>query len=182
MSTKTKQVLRNVHQRLSRCFFCNTNLLPPRNCRDIFKTLAFPLDRKVSDLIGKFSLFSLCLDLTRKTLGDLLDIPMDENSVHSRYVCGKCFSMVSEFSELESRAGEIRTDMFASYTATKETLEGQVAKIEEDDTSQEGEETTTIKLDAEKLNQLVAEASGGSLKLKPGSSGEQVGVMIVRLN
>lgn len=107
---------------------------------------------------------------------------MDENTVHSRYVCSKCFQMVSEFAELEARAGEIRTDMFSSYNAAKEAFEASQDQVDEDDSSQEGEQTTTIKLDAAKLNQLVAEASGGSVKIKPGSSGDRVGVKIVRFN
>ncbi|KAL0273949.1 UNVERIFIED_CONTAM: hypothetical protein PYX00_006506 [Menopon gallinae] len=128
------------------CLFCNAQLaVSTRNCFNIFKTILVPMEKKACDLIG-----------------GVLDVEITEGSVHSDVVCKKCFKLVNEFADLECRRNEIKNELTSTYAKTTELLQGNTE--ENKNTVVLGtprkathvlQGKTRVKLDADKLNQIV---------------------------
>lgn len=55
--------------------------------------------------------------------GAVLDIEVTEGSVHSDVVCKKCFKLVNEFADLETRVNEIKQELNMTYKKTTDYLE-----------------------------------------------------------
>lgn len=134
------------------CLFCNAQLaVSTRNCFNIFKTILFPLEKKACDLIGA-----------------VLDTEVTEGSVHSDVVCKKCFKLVNEFADLESRVNEIKQELNTTYKRTTEYLESNAEESSKPQASQVVQkkvmaEKQKVKLDTEKINQIVLGNKGNTI-------------------
>lgn len=56
-------------------------------------------------------------------VGAVLDMQITENSLHSDVVCKKCFKLVNEFADLESRVSEIKLELTTNFKKTTEILQ-----------------------------------------------------------
>lgn len=110
------------------CLFCNAQLaVSTRNCFNIFKTILFPLEKKACDLIGMYDSNTGLYVKDEKfkwvfIAGAVLDTDITEDNVHSEVVCKKCFKLVNEFADLESRVNEIKQELNTTYKRTTEYL------------------------------------------------------------
>lgn len=49
--------------------------------------------------------------------------------MHSEVVCKKCFKLVNEFADLESRVSEIKNELNATYRRTAEILQNNSEEV-----------------------------------------------------
>lgn len=67
-----------------------------------------------------------------ETISSVLDVELNEESVHSLVVCKKCFKLFNEVDELENRLAEIKVELFANYKRTTRKLSNVVYQDEEE--------------------------------------------------
>ncbi|XP_066994648.2 zinc finger protein 543 isoform X2 [Anabrus simplex] len=101
-----------------RCLICNSRLgVSSRNSCEIFhkNVCTSTTERPISFIIGA-----------------VLEHEISEDTVHSNVICKKCFKLLDEVDEIESRLAEIKVELTTSYKRTiKIQTEGE--KEEEDD-------------------------------------------------
>lgn len=52
-----------------------------------------------------------------------MDLEVTENTLHSEVICKKCFKLVNEFADLESRVSEIKLELTTNFKKTTEFLQ-----------------------------------------------------------
>lgn len=89
------------------CLICNASCSSARNSIQIFnKDSAVPSELNIPTV-----------------LEDLLSKEINETSVHSQILCKKCFKLVDEYDELQSRISEIRKEISENHQNTLEKKE-----------------------------------------------------------
>ncbi|KAK6623736.1 hypothetical protein RUM43_009589 [Polyplax serrata] len=161
-----KDVIINQLDNKQTCLICNAQLaVSTRNCFNIFKTILFPLEKKACDLIGA-----------------VLDLEVTENTLHSEVICKKCFKLVNEFADLESRVSEIKLELTTNFKKTTEFLQESTSTSGSSGTGKPAsnrsvqiihkqdaqilQEKPRIKLEEDKLNQIVLSSNGGTILSK----------------
>lgn len=110
----------NPPNKSSHCLFCNSKLgVSSRNSCDIFsnKSLLGNEDRALSTLIG-----------------EVLQIEATKESIHSNIICKKCFKLLYELDEIETRMTELKMELTTNYNKTiKLITEGPPPEVPEEE-------------------------------------------------
>lgn len=85
------------------CLICNSRVgVSTRNSLEIFhKTVVTTSERPLS-----------------YTIGAVLGQEMSEDSVHSNVICKKCFKLINEVDEIETRLAELKFELTTNYQRT----------------------------------------------------------------
>lgn len=85
------------------CLICNSRVgVSTRNSLEIFhKTIVTTSERPLS-----------------YTIGAVLGQEMSEDSVHSNVICKKCFKLINEVDEIETRLAELKLELTTNYQRT----------------------------------------------------------------
>lgn len=87
----------------TQCLICNSRVgVSTRNSLEIFqKTIVTTSERPLSF-----------------TIGSVLGSEISEDTVHSNVICKKCFKLINEVDEIETRLAEIKLELTSSYQRT----------------------------------------------------------------
>jgi len=93
----------NAAPKSTHCLICNSRVgVSTRNSLEIFhKTVVTTSERPLS-----------------YTIGAVLGQEMSEDSVHSNVICKKCFKLINEVDEIETRLAELKLELKTNYQRT----------------------------------------------------------------